>query len=126
MLNDPKRRAHQPVFVDEFMEQEDEFIPAHPRNQIVCAHLFGKHLCHFFEHRIPRRMAQRVIDRFEIIEIEMHERKGRSAAEHPREDLIHRPPIAKPGQRIGKGLFFGGNLRPLQALIELLGLLKHR
>ena len=64
-------------------------------------------------------MAQRVIDLLEEIQIKLHQREPCARVDQSLNHHVKRPPVAQPGQRIGKGLLFGGDHRPAQPQVQL-------
>ena len=68
---------------------------------------------------VARRVTQRVVHRLEVIEVDLHHRDRLPAADLPREDVVERPPVLEPRQRVGEGLFLGGGPRGLKTPVEL-------
>ena len=64
-------------------------------------------------------MPESVVDLFEIIKVHMHQGKICARANQARQDMIHGPPVLETSQGIGKGLFFCGDLGPLQTQVQL-------
>ena len=73
------------------------------------------------QHMIARGMAQTVIHRLEVIEIDMHHREPLSGSDQPLQHRVQRAAVFQPRQRIGKGLFLCSYPRLLQAQVQATG-----
>lgn len=74
LFDDPRRElGHIPVADVE--GEDDEFVPADARDDVATANVLGEHLGGMHQHRITGGMAERVVDFFEAIEIDVQDRK---------------------------------------------------
>ena len=70
------------------------------------------------QHVIPRRMAQAIVHRLEVIQIDLHHGKPLVPRDKPRQHVIHRAPVFQTGQRIGKRLLLRRDLCDLKLLVQ--------
>jgi hypothetical protein len=61
--------------VRHIVQQNREFIAPEPRDQVSFANDLGQSASHRQEQRIPGRMAKRIIDRLEAVEVEIQDSK---------------------------------------------------
>ena len=54
-------------------QQQGELVAAHARHGIFFGHAGLQALGNFLEHAVTRRVAQRVVDRFEAVQVEEHQ-----------------------------------------------------
>ena len=106
-------------------QNHHEFITAHPRHGIALTGFGAQNLGHFAQNMVARRMAQRVIDRLEIIKVDVHQAKWRRLARKAGKFGFQRAPVAQPGQNIGQRLFFGHHLGTLQPQVQIAQFIHH-
>ncbi len=56
-----------------FTQQHDEFVAADPGHDVAVAQLAAHHLGHHLERPIARRMTEGVVDRLELVDIEIEQ-----------------------------------------------------
>lgn len=87
--------------------QHRELIPAEPCNQIACPRAALQAYRNLLKQQIPDRVAERVIDRLELVEIEIKDRE-RHGAPFGRRERLAKPlgesrAIGEPREPVGTG-----------------------
>jgi hypothetical protein len=92
-----------------------EFVAAEPRHRVVLGDAFAEAPCDLLQQHVADRMAKRVVDVLEVIEIETQDRKLIAASGKPQglfELLAEQRPVRQVGQRVMArhvgNLFLGG------------------
>jgi hypothetical protein len=100
-----------------------EFVAAEPRDGVVFGHAFAEPAGNFLQQRIADRMAERVVDFLEMIEIEAEHRELVATLDEPQrllELFAEQRPVRQIGQRVVarhvRNLFLG--LRPFGDVLE--------
>ena len=80
-----------------------EFVAAEPRHRVVLRHAFAEAPCDLFQQRVADRMAKRIVDVLEVVEIETQHRKLIAAPDEPQglfELFAEQRPVRQIGQRV--------------------------
>ena len=92
-----------------------EFVAAEPRHRVVLGDAFAETPCDLLQQHVADRMAERVVDVLEVVEIETQHRKLIAAFDKPQrlfELLAEQGPVRQVGQRVMArhvgNLFLGG------------------
>src|SRR5690606_10995095 len=106
--NDSLRKCARPCFGVETAGDDDKFISADTRDHLFRPDDFEKTGRRGLQYLVSRRMAERIVDLFEKIEIDMDEGKflrkiGRIGIDH---ELVQIAPVREAGQRIVERLMF--------------------
>ena len=85
---------------------DGEFVAADAGDEVVASRGFAQVPADDLQHSVAGRMAKGVVDGLEVIEVEHHEHKARTAFGSNRaaalEACIEGPSIAESGQRVGE------------------------
>ena len=89
------------------VDDDREFIAAHAADRAVRTNLVDQAFGDGAKDRVPLGVAERVVDRFEPVEIEEHDGAGRiaasCAAERLAKQLADPAPIGEPGKHVDVG-----------------------
>jgi hypothetical protein len=84
--------------------QDGELVAAEPRDDVLGAHDQSEPLGHGLEQTVADRMAEGVVDRLEIVDVDAERRGAALAAPRPRQHLFHalaeRQPVGEQRQRV--------------------------
>ena len=112
--------------VGDVLEEEAELVAAQPRHGVARAQRGAEAIAHLHQQLVADRVAERVVDHLEAVEVE--EEHGQvlvapPGAREPVAEPVHEQrPVRQPGQRVAEGLR-GQLLEALGELVDLLGLL---
>ena len=118
-MDDPLGHPNERLTICQTIKQDHKLVATNTCNRIVAAGLFHHDTRHVLQDMVARRMAKRVIHRFEEIQINMHQGKFAPRLDQPRQHMVHSAAVLQPRQRIGKGLLFRRNHCALQSQIKL-------
>jgi hypothetical protein len=88
------------------VDEEDEFIPSEPAHPIVFPYGSLQYRGDFPEHLIASGVSQKIVDRFEVVDVDIDDRK-RPLFRY----LVEIQPVVNPGKRILVGLAYVVELR---------------
>ena len=97
--------GHRQHFVATLRQQDNELVAPQPCHQILFAHAVAHPLGHHIEQDIPGLMAEGVVDRLEVIEIDKHQcqRTGHLLLHQFLEPLLQQATIGQPGEGVVEG-----------------------
>ncbi len=103
-VDDVRRHVAQLAAIFEVGKNDLEFIAAQPADHFLVADDLEQPFGNLFEQRVAGRMAERVVDLFEAVEIEQHDRADalllRKGGKRGVELFRNVEPVGQPGQRI--------------------------
>ena len=85
---------------------DDEFVAAHPRNGVGLAHEAAQAVRHDLQQLVACRMAERVVHRLKLVEVEMvnrHHLLALEPAQRLLQPLVQQYPVGQIGQRVMVG-----------------------
>ena len=80
-----------------------EFVAAEPRHRVMLRHAFAEAPRDLFQQRVADRMAERIVDVLEVVEVETEHRKLIAAPDEPQglfELFAEQRPVRQIGQRV--------------------------
>ena len=95
------------------LDDDGEFVAAHPADMAERPDLLDQPLGDALQHRVALRVAERVVDRLEAVEIEEHDRAGRLAAGRAGQRLAEQLADAAAIGQAGKHVHIGEVGQPL-------------
>ncbi len=97
---------------------DDELVAADARHEIIAAGKLFEHRCRMDQHCVTGRVAERVVDLLEAVEIDMQQADALAGmveeAEMPVEHVVEEAPVGQPGKQIVQGVELDAGLGCLQ------------